>query len=160
VVGGNSRMLTLAAALALAGCGGGETAAPAGQPAVEPPAPAPAAAQATAEGAPMELSREAFAYRGSGRDPFISLLKSGGVRPLPGDLRVTGINFDARYPQRSVATLRDTTEGRRYTVRSGDVIGRVRILEIKATQVVAVVQEFGVDRPLVLPIRRRQEDTP
>lgn len=159
MVGGNSRMLTLAAALALAGCGGGEPEAPAGRPAVEPPAPVPAE-QAAAQGAPMELSREAFAYRGSGRDPFVSLLKSGGVRPLPGDLRVTGINFDARYPQRSVATLRDTTEGRRYTVRTGDVIGRVRILEIKATQVVAVVQEFGVDRPLVLPIRRRQEDTP
>jgi hypothetical protein len=49
---------------------------------------------------------------------------------------------------------------RRYTVRVGDIIGRIRIAEIRPTEVVAVVQEFGVDRQLVLPIRRRQEDTP
>jgi hypothetical protein len=107
----------------------------------------------------MELSREVFAYRGAGRDPFLSLLKSGAAKPLPGDVQVRGITFDPRYPQRSVATLQDTTDMRRYTVRVGDVIGRIRIAEIRANEVVAVVQEFGVDRQMVLPIRRRQEDT-
>jgi hypothetical protein len=121
-------------------------------------APAPDTTSASAPS--MELSRETFAYRGTGRDPFLSLLRSGDVRPMPEDVRVTGITFDPRYPQRSVATLQDTTYGRRYTVRVGDVIGRIRVVEIRATQVVAVVEEFGVDRQLVLPIRRRQEDTP
>ena len=163
----------IAAGLVLVACTGGSEQPAAGAPAAPPPAAPPAAQQAAtsppqqpapdtgaALGPSMELSREVFAYRGSGRDPFLSLLKSGDVRPFPKDIRVTGINFDPRYPQRSVATLQDTTAGRRYTVRVGDVIGRIRIVEIRATEVVAVVEEFGVDRPLVLPIRRRQEDTP
>jgi hypothetical protein len=158
--------LLIAAGLAVAGCGGGggnEAEPAAGEPAA---APAPPAAQqapvdtATKPAPSMDLSREVFAYRGVGRDPFLSLLKSGDVRPLPQDVRVTGINFDPRYPQRSVATLQDTTYGKRYVVRVGDVIGRIRIVEVRATEVVAVVEEFGVDRQLVLTIRRRQEDTP
>jgi hypothetical protein len=107
----------------------------------------------------LQLSREVFAYRGSGRDPFVSLLKSGDVRPLPQDLRVVGITYDPRYPQRSVAVLHDVSDLRRYTVRPGDVIGRVRVVEIRTAEVIAVVQEFGVDRQVVLPLRRRQEAT-
>lgn len=157
--------LLLAAGVAAAACGGGGEQPAAATPAAAAPAsaapPQQAAPDTTARPAPsMELSRETFAYRGTGRDPFLSLLKSGDVRPLPQDVRVTGITFDPRYPQRSVATLRDTTYGRRYTIRVGDVIGRIRIVEIRATEVVAVVEEFGVDRQLILPIRRRQEDTP
>lgn len=155
----------IATGLVLAACTGGSEQ-PAASASAAPPAAAPPAAQQAAPdtgavlGPAMGLSREVFSYRGSGRDPFLSLLKSGDVRPFPKDVRVTGISFDPRYPQRSVATLQDTTAGRRYTVRVGDVIGRIRIVEIRATEVVAVVEEFGVDRPLVLPIRRRQEDTP
>jgi hypothetical protein len=107
--------------------------------------------------ASLQLSREVFAYRGSGRDPFVSLLKSGDVRPLPQDLRVVGITFDPRYPQRSVAVMHDVSDMRRFTVRPGDVVGRIRIVEVRATEVIAVVQEFGVDRQVVLPLRRRQE---
>jgi hypothetical protein len=150
-------------ALVLAACGGGDEVTPATPPA-GPAAQASradsAAAQVDSARASMELSREVFAYRGAGRDPFLSLLKSGASKPLPGDVQVRGITFDPRYPQRSVATLQDTTDARRYTVRVGDVIGRIRIAEIRANEVVAVVQEFGVDRQMVLPIRRRQEDTP
>jgi hypothetical protein len=157
----------LAVAVVAAACGGGEEAPPAGQPAVEPPPPTVAAdAQdvSVQDSTPQDsmtqalaLSREVFAYRGSGRDPFMSLLRSGDMRPLPQDLRVVGITYDARYPRRSVAVLNDLAEVRRYTVRPGDVIGRIRIVEIRATEVIAVVQEFGVDRQLVLPLRRRQE---
>jgi hypothetical protein len=160
-------MRAAALAVALAACGGDEEPAPAaGRPAVEPPPPTASGQQAVPDSAApadsaafaMSLSREVFAYRGAGRDPFLSLIKSGAARPMPGDIRVRGINFDPRYPQRSVASLQDTTDGRRYTVRVGDVIGRIRIVEIRATEVVALVQEFGVDRQLVLPIRRRQEE--
>jgi hypothetical protein len=160
----------LAVALVAAACGGGEEAPAAGQPAVEPPPPIAAAdAQDVSDqdstvqdstGQALSLAREVFAYRGSGRDPFMSLLRSGDVRPLPQDLRVMGITFDARYPQRSVAVLNDVTAGKRYTVRPGDVIGRIRVVEVRATEVIAVVQEFGVDRQIVLPLRRRQEATP
>jgi len=164
----------LTVALLVAACGGAEEVPPAGQPAVEPPPPTGAASETavSAAGTPaavgavggqdttavsLELSREVFSYRGSGRDPFISLLKSGDVRPLPRDLRVVGITFDPRYPQRSVAVLHDMSDLRRFTVRPGDVIGRIRIVEVRASEVIAVVQEFGVDRQVVLPLRRRQE---
>lgn len=152
-----------AAVVLMAACGGGDEAPPAGQPAVEPPPPAAAQADTAAPadqdttGTSLALSREVFAYRGAGRDPFISLLRSGDVRPMPQDLRVVGITFDARYPQRSVAVLHDMSDFRRFTVRPGDVIGRVRIAEVRAQEVIAVVQEFGVDRQVVLPLRRRQE---
>jgi hypothetical protein len=156
----------LAVALIAAACGGGDEATPTGQPAVEPPAPSAGAATTAESGAvqdsavqtTLQLSREVFAYRGGGRDPFEPLTRSGDLRPDPKDLRVVGITFDPRYPQRSVAVLNDVSEARRYTVRPGDVVGRIRIVEIRATQVIAVVQEFGVDRQLVLPLRRRQEE--
>jgi hypothetical protein len=150
-----------AAVVLLAACGGGEEPPPASPPPADvqepPPAADTASAAADTGGPTLELSREVFAYRGSGRDPFVSLLKSGGVRPLPQDLRVVGITFDPRYPQRSVAVLHDITDLRRFTVRPGDVVGRVRVVEVRATEVIAVVQEFGVDRQVVLPLRRRQE---
>jgi hypothetical protein len=149
----------------LAACGADDEVPAAGRPAAEPPPPTGASqavpgdsAGADSQAVTMELSREVFAFRGTGRDPFLSLLKSGATRPMPGDVRVRAINYDPRYPQRSVATLQDTTDMRRYTVRVGDVIGRIRIVEIRTTEVVAVVQEFGVDRQLVLPIRRRQQE--
>jgi len=162
VATGKRRAPWLTVALLVAACGGAEEAPPPGQPAVEPPpptstpAPADTGGQAAAASA-LEISREVFAYRGSGRDPFVSLLRSGNVRPLPQDLRVVGITFDPRYPQRSVAVLHDISDMRRFTVRPGDVVGRVRIVEVRATEVIAVVQEFGVDRQVVLPLRRRQE---
>lgn len=151
-------------------CGGGEPAPVAGTPAQQQPGTPAAADTATTagpvaqapatqdDGPSTELVREAFSYRGAGRDPFVSLLRSGDVRPLPQDIRVRAINYDARYPQRSVVTMQDTTLNRRYTLRVGDRVGRVRVVQIRATEVVISIEEFGVERQLVLPIRRLQED--
>ncbi len=107
-----------------------------------------------------QLVREVFAYRGSGRDPFMSLLRSGDVRPLLQDLRVTTITYNAQFPSNSVAVLRDTTVNRRYTVRVGDELGRLRVVEIRPREVVVVVDEFGQERQVVLTQRRRQEGQP
>ncbi len=101
--------------------------------------------------------REVFSYRGSGRDPFQSLLRSGDVRPLLEDLRVTTINFNPRYPSASIAVLRDTTVNQRYTVRVGDELGRLRIAEIREREIVVVLEEFGVERHEILRLRRRRE---
>lgn len=106
------------------------------------------------------LVRETFAYRGAGRNPFISLLQGGAVRPVPRDLRVTGITYDDRYPQRSVATVQDTTENTRYALRVGDEIGRMRVTEIRPSEIVFILEDFGVERQVVLALRRRQEGRP
>jgi hypothetical protein len=151
----------IATALLAACGGGGDDAPPAGTPAATPEIPA--VVQDTTipqqDTTDTQLEREAFAYRGAGRDPFMSLLRSGDVRPLPQDLRVRAINFDPRYPQRSVVTIQDTTSDRRYTLRIGDQVGRVRITQIRETEVVITIEEFGVERQVVLPIRRLREDS-
>jgi len=150
----------------LMGCGGGEP-----EPEQTPTRPAPAAevsqeqAQeqavdtAQAEGE-TELQREVFAFRGSGRDPFLSLLESGEVRPLLQDLRITSITYDPRYPAASVAVLRDTIVNQAYPVRVGDELGRLRVVGIRPGEVTLVLSEFGSERQVVLRQRRRQEGTP
>jgi hypothetical protein len=105
-----------------------------------------------------ELMREVFAYRGSGRDPFLSLLQSGDVRPLIEDLRVTSIAYDPRYPANSVAVLRDTIANEAYSVRVGDELGRLTIADIQPGEVVVIIMEFGSERQEIL--RQRQERTP
>lgn len=104
--------------------------------------------------------REVFTYRGSGRDPFRSLLTTGAVRPMLEDLRVTAILYDGTYPARSVAVLRDTTTNKRYDVRVDDEVGRLRVVEIRPNEVIFSLEEFGVERRVSLTLRRRQEGVP
>lgn len=160
-------MLWLLAGLALVGCQ--EEPPPPGTPTGEIVAAEPAATtSATAPGQQGDvavvpetgLMREVFNYRGAGRDPFVSLLRSGDVRPLIEDLRVTAINYDPRYPGGSVAVLRDTTMQKRYTVRVGDELGRLRVTAIRTDAVLLTIQEFGVERQMSLRLRGRQEETP
>lgn len=159
--------LGLAAAVAC----GGEEAPPPGSPASVPPPAQPATAEAAAPaqqpaGDTAQVSqgtalvREVFSYRGSGRDPFRSLLTTGAVRPLLEDLRVTAILYDPMYPARSVAILRDETTKKRYDVRVDDELGRLRVVAIRPDEVVFSIQEFGVERQVSLALRRRQEGVP
>jgi hypothetical protein len=108
---------------------------------------------------PMALNREVFAYEGGGRDPFMSLLKSGDVRPLLSDLKLTTIVYDGRLAARSVAVLRDITNRRIYRVKTGDIIGRLKVTQIRPREIVFTVQEFGFERQETLSLGR-QEETP
>lgn len=110
---------------------------------------------------PQALLREVFAYEGGGRDPFMSLLRSGDVRPLISDLRLTTIVYDARYVTRSVAVLRDVTTkpSRLYHVKTGDIIGRLKVTQIRPREIVFTVQEFGFERQETLSLAK-QEETP
>src|SRR5438477_4855805 len=105
------------------------------------------------------LVREVYAYEGGGRDPFLSLLKSGDIRPLLADLKLVGIYYDSRYPARSVAVLRDITNSKLYRVKSGDIIGRLRATAIRPREIVFTVQEFGLERQESLQLAK-QEGTP
>jgi hypothetical protein len=103
------------------------------------------------------LLREEFAYEGAGRDPFVSLLKSGDIRPLLSDLKLVGIYYDQRYPVRSVAVMRDMTNGKRYRAKTGDIVGRLRVTEIRPREIVFTVQEFGFERQESLQLAKREE---
>ena len=159
-------MTTVKRKIGLAVCAGLFFACGGGDPVAEAPPPGEAPADAVQEvvdsiapaGSQTELMREVFAYRGSGRDPFMSLLQSGDVRPLIEDLRVTSIAFDPRYPANSVAVLRDTIANEAFTVRVGDELGRLTIAEIHPGEVVVTITEFGSVRQEIL--RQRQERTP
>ena len=139
---------------ALCACGGED---------LPPPSVSPAAVIAEAEAADTtqssqstELQREVFSYRGSGRDPFQSLLRQGGeVRPFLDDLRLVSVAYDTRFPNRSVAILRDQTDGQRYDVRVEDQLGRMRVTEIRPSEIVFTIEDFGVPRQAVLSLRRR-----
>ena len=108
---------------------------------------------------PVTLLREVFAYEGGGRDPFMSLLRSGDVRPLLSDLKLTTIVYDGRFAARSVAVLRDITNRRIYRVKTGDIIGRLKVTQIRPREIVFTVQEFGFERQETLSLAR-QEETP
>jgi hypothetical protein len=105
------------------------------------------------------LQREVFAYEGGGRDPFMSLLRSGDVRPLLSDLKLTTIVYDGRFAARSVAVLRDITNRRIYRVKTGDIIGRLKVTQIRPREIVFTVQEFGFERQETLSLAK-QEETP
>jgi len=121
----------------------------------------PVAAQErdSAAAAPQSLIREVFAYEGGGRDPFMSLLRSGDVRPLISDLKLTTVVYDGRFASRSVAVLRDITNRRIYRVKTGDIIGRLKVTQIRPREVVFTVQEFGFERQETLSLAK-QEETP
>jgi hypothetical protein len=87
-------------------------------------------------------------------------MKSADVRPLISDVRVMGIVYDAAYPARSVAVLRDTAQKKRYSVRMGDELGRMKVTEIRPGEVIVTLDEFGTERQVVLQVRRRPEETP
>jgi hypothetical protein len=113
----------------------------------------------SAAATPISLVREVFAYEGGGRDPFMSLLRSGDVRPLLSDLRLVSIIYDGQYPARSVATLRDVLTKAIYRVKTGNIVGRLRVTQIRPREVVFTVQEFGYERQETLSLAK-QEGTP
>ncbi len=124
---------------------------------------APAAAQqqpaAPADSmAPPMLVREVFTFEGAGRDPFKSLIATGDVRPLISDVRLVAVYYDARYPARSVAVLRDITTNKVYKVKPGEIIGRLRTTQIRPRQVVFTVQEFGYERQETLALATEQQE--
>lgn len=131
------------------------------------PPPTPAARPDTAKSdaakpdsaAPPALVREVYSYEGGGRDPFLSLLKSGDIRPLLSDLRLTGIYYDGRYAARSVAVLRDVTNNKIYRVKPGQIVGRLKVTTIRPREIVFTVQEFGFERQESLQLAK-QEVTP
>ena len=122
------------------------------------PAPVDTTKKADSAATPV-LVREVFSYEGGGRDPFMSLLRSGDIRPLLSDLRLVGIYYDARYPARSVAVLRDVTNNKIYRVKPGNIIGRLKATTIRPREIVFTVQEFGFERQESLQLAK-QEVTP
>ena len=113
---------------------------------------ATAAGAATRAGVSMDtagkvvLRREVYAYENSGRrDPFVSLMTIGELRPMISDLTISGILIDPSG-RNSVAILRDISSHEQYRVKVGQQLGRMRVARISQKVVTFTIEEFGFSR--------------
>jgi len=111
-----------------------------------------AAPSSTAPGVEMDtagkvvLRREVFAYEPSGRrDPFVTLMTVGELRPMISDLAISGILIDPTG-RNSVAVLRDVSSKEQYRVKVGQQLGRMRVARITQKAVMFTIEEFGYSR--------------
>ena len=99
----------------------------------------------------VSLVRETFTYEVDGRrDPFMSLMRSGDLRPMISDLKLVTIIYDPTG--RSVAILRDVTTKEQYRVRVGQTLGRMRVAQIQPKSVTFTLEELGFSRQEVLAL--------
>ena len=110
-------------------------------------------------GETASFMRESFRYDRSGRrDPFMSLMAYGELRPLITELRVTSIAFDPNGG--SVAVLRDLGTKEQYRVRVGESLGRMRVARIAKKEITFTIEEFGYSRQEVLALVDPKKETP
>ncbi len=97
----------------------------------------------------ISLVRETFSYSVDGRrDPFVSLMRTGDLRPTVSDLRLVTVVYDPTG--RSVAILRDLTTKEQYRVKVWQTLGRMRVAQIQPRAVTFTVEAIGTTYPEVL----------
>jgi hypothetical protein len=123
--------------------------------------PAPAAPKAPASPAPaaskperksdISLVRESINNTADGRrDPFMSLMKTGELRPAVSDLKLVTVIYDPAG--RSVAILRDLTTKEQYRIKVGQTLGRMRVASIQPKSVTFTVIAIGTTFQEVLAL--------
>ncbi|HUF25989.1 MAG TPA: hypothetical protein VMM18_03310 [Gemmatimonadaceae bacterium] len=110
-------------------------------------------------GTELVLMREVFRYEsGRRRDPFVSLMGTGDLRPTLSDLRLVGVVYDATG-RGSVAILRDMSTKDQYRVKVGSILGRMRVTQIQPKQITFAIEEFGFSRQQVLILGDTTDET-
>jgi hypothetical protein len=118
--------------------------------------PAPRAGKGAAPAAPaakteISLVRESFNYTPDGRrDPFMSLMRTGELRPAVSDLKLVTVIYDPAG--RSVAILRDLTTKEQYRIKVGQTLGRMRVASIQPKSVTFTVIAIGTTFQEVLAL--------
>ena len=99
----------------------------------------------------ISLVRETFNYTADGRrDPFMSLMKTGELRPAVSDLKLVTVIYDPAG--RSVAILRDLTTKEQYRIKVGQTLGRMRVASIQPKSVTFTVIAIGTTFQEVLAL--------
>lgn len=102
--------------------------------------------------AEVAFSREIFSYDASGRrDPFMSLLASGDLRPAYTDLKLVAVAYDPTG-RKSIAVMRDVSSNDQYRVKVGQTLGRMRVAQIHPKSVTFTIDEFGYSRQEILAL--------
>lgn len=110
-----------------------------------------AAAPAPGSKSDISLVRESFNYTPDGRrDPFMSLMKTGELRPAVSDLKLVTVIYDPAG--RSVAILRDLTTKEQYRIKVGQTLGRMRVASIQPKSVTFTVIAIGTTFQEVLAL--------
>jgi hypothetical protein len=107
-----------------------------------------------------EVLRESFNYSGASRDPFISLIDLPTEGPEFVNLQLVAVYQDMRYAGNSIAVVRDKGANKRYSVRVGDRIGRLKIAQIRQRDVVFTIEDLGFERQETLSLRKQEEQNP
>jgi hypothetical protein len=95
--------------------------------------------------------RESYTYTVDGRrDPFVSLMRSGDLRPAVEDLKLVAVVYDPAG--RSVAILRDLTTKEQYRVKVGQTLGRMRVAQIQPKAVTFTVEAINTTFQEVLAL--------
>lgn len=98
------------------------------------------------------FSREVYTYDAAGRrDPFLSLLASGDLRPSFTDLKLVAVAYDPTG-RKSVAVMRDISTKDQYRVKVGQTLGRMRVAQIHPKSVTFTIDEFGYSRQEILAL--------
>ena len=109
----------------------------------------------------VTVYREAFNYvEGGRRDPFVSLMLSGELRPIFTDLQLTGVVYDEERPTSSVALLVDVSTGESYRRRVNEVLGRMKVTKIGREDISFSIDEFGLSRSETLIIDKTKKAGP
>jgi hypothetical protein len=112
---------------------------------------ATAAPAAPASKSEISLVRETFNYTADGRrDPFMSLMRTGELRPAVSDLKLVTVIYDPAG--RSVAILRDLTTKEQYRIKVGQTLGRMRVASIQPKSVTFTVIAIGTTFQEVLAL--------
>ncbi len=174
------RDLMLLSALALlAACGGGSPSATATTSAVgsdsakavaaadsakKKPAAKPGARHMAIDTAALAgerpMLRETYAYQGSARDPFKSVLVAAARGPELPDLKLVAIIYDSRSPANSLVTFREIGSDRRYSWRPGQRFGRITVGEVSSTDVTLLQDDFGVVHRQTYTLRKTEDGNP
>ena len=106
-----------------------------------------------------DVLREAYSYGGGTRDPFQSLVNNKDAGPELSDLQLVGVYQDVRSAANSVAIVKDKKSTKRYKLRTGDQVGRLRVAQIRPKDVVFTIEDFGFERQETLSLRKQEDVT-
>ena len=120
-------------------------------------APADSAAPRAIDDPDSMEGRESFSYAGGSRDPFVSLLSNTKVGPELPDLLLVAIYYDTRNPSASVVVMREKIAGKKYNLRPGDRLGRMRVTTIRPKDVTFAIDDFGAERQETVSLRKVEE---
>jgi hypothetical protein len=128
----------------------------ASKPGAAKPDTVAAGASVSERGAKGQLSimREVFTYEANGRrDPMVSLMSTGAIRPLLSEVEVIAILYD-EDGSNSEALLRNLTDKKKmYHVKVGQSLGRMTVTQITRRDVIFTLNEFGTSTQARLSVK-------